>query len=202
MRGRGSGPKPPEDGGAASDAALVRAALRDGREFAPLYVRYRDDIERYCFFCLEDWRDAEEAAQEIFASALRDLARLRNDEGAFRRWLFRIAHNEVYDRQKLRRRWRFAPLEDAFALSDPSPSPEQIAIASDAHDRLVAFLRTLPDRERKVCELRLTGLTNDEIAHALDLENDGAIRTAWSRAAKRTKEWFGIARTGKGGGDG
>src|SRR5215208_7897512 len=79
------------------DGALVRAARLDAHAFAPLYARYRDDVLRYTFYCLGDWDDAADATQEIFANALGGLAGMTGQPDAFRRWLFRIAHDEVHD---------------------------------------------------------------------------------------------------------
>jgi RNA polymerase sigma-70 factor (ECF subfamily) len=192
MRGwRGS---PPPDGGHAEsergDDELMLAARCDARAFAPLYGRYRDDVLRYTFYCLGDWDDAADATQEIFANALGGLAGMTGRDDAFRRWLFRIAHNEVLDRQARRRRRPTEALERAGDVADPAASPEHLAIVGDDHARVLTLIAQLPPDRRRVCELRFAGLTDREIAHVLE-KSEGAVRTAWSRAAAQLRELLG-----------
>src|SRR5215213_8508882 len=84
------------------DADLVRAAQADPRAFEPLHLRYRDRIINYCFYRLAGRTDVDDAASAIFVNALYAPPSFQNRDGSFRSWLFRIAHNEVVDRQKQR----------------------------------------------------------------------------------------------------
>ena len=174
-----------------SDAALTAAARLDRLAFAPLYERYRDDVLRYCFYCLGDWDEAADAAQQVFANAMAGLPRFADRDDTFRPWLFRIAHNEVCTRQTRRSRRPQNPLEDARRIVDPSPSPEDLAIAADDHQRLLLLLEHLPPDRRRVCELRCAGLTDKEIARILG-KSDGAVRTAQSRAIAQLRGLMGI----------
>jgi RNA polymerase sigma-70 factor (ECF subfamily) len=201
MRGRRGGDHPPDctlATGEPDDGALVRAARLDSRAFAPLYARYRDDVLRYTYYCLGDWDDAADATQEIFANALGGLAGMTGQPDAFRRWLFRIAHNEVSDRHDRRRRHATETLEHAGHLADPSSSLEQRAIVEDDHARVVALIAQLPPDRRRVCELRFAGLTDREIAHVL-AKSDGAVRTAWSRAAAQLRDLLRVGLATGGG---
>jgi len=203
MRGWRRGRQPPEDEAprdSAADAELVRASLIDRRAFAPLYTRYRDDVLRYCFYCLGDWEDAADAAQDVFLSALGGLPRLGERDDAFRGYLFRIAHNEVYDRQQRRRRRPIGPLDAALEIEDPTPSPEHLAVVGDDHTRLLTLLNQLSGDRRRLCELRFAGLTDKEIAQVLG-KSEGTVRTAWSRAASQLRDLMGVALARKGGGD-
>lgn len=185
--------QPPSEGtldAEAGDADLVLAARLDTRAFASLYLRYRDDVLRYAYYCLGDWDEAADAAQEIFTHALAGLPRLR-DGGGFRGWLFRIAHNEICDRQNHRRTRSMTPWDDALGLHDPAPSPEHLAMVNDDHARLLALLGRLPADRRRVCELRFAGLTDREIATVLG-KHEGAVRTSWSRAAAQLRDLMGI----------
>src|SRR5215213_3921189 len=114
----------------AGGAALVAAARVDRRAFAPLYERYCDDLLRYCFYCLGDWDDAADAAQQVFANAMAGLSHFTDRDDSFRPWLFRIAHNEVCTRQQQRSRRPQRPLLDAALVVDYAPSPEDLAIAA------------------------------------------------------------------------
>src|SRR5918998_684933 len=61
----------------ASDAILVSRALREREAFAALYLRYLDEMSRFCFLRLHDEDAARDATQQIFAQALAGLAHHR-----------------------------------------------------------------------------------------------------------------------------
>ena len=183
-----------------SDAALAAAARLDRRAFAPLYERYRDDVLRYCFYCLGDWDEAADAAQQVFANAMAGLPRFIDRGDSFRPWLFRIAHNEVCTRQTRRSHRPQQQIEDAAELVDPAPSPEELAIAADDHQRLRLLLGRLPPDRRRVCELRFAGLTDKEIAPILG-KSEGAVRTAQSRAIAQLRDLLGVGLAPTGGHD-
>jgi RNA polymerase sigma-70 factor (ECF subfamily) len=177
--------------GLASDVALVAAARLDRLAFAPLYERYRDDVLRYCFYCLGDWDEAADAAQQVFANVLAGLPRFADRGDSFRPWLFRIAHNEVCTRQRQRSRRPQSQLQDAAEIVDPAPSPEDITIAADDHQRVRLLLGRLPPDRRRVCELRFAGLSDKEIAGILG-KSEGAVRTAQSRAIAQLRDLLGV----------
>jgi len=188
---------PPPDP-AAGDAVLAAAARVDVQAFAILYERYRDDLLRYAFYCLGEWDEAADATQQVFANAMAGLPRFEDRDDSFRPWLFRIAHNEVSTRLSRRSRRPQRPLLDAAEVVDSGPSPEELTIAADDHERLRALLACLPPERRRVCELRFAGLTDKEIARILG-KSEGAVRTAQSRAIAQLRDLMriGLARTGE-----
>jgi RNA polymerase sigma-70 factor (ECF subfamily) len=181
-----------------SDAAVMAAARLAPLAFAPLYQRYRDDLLRYCFYCLGDWDEAADATQQIFANAIAGLNRFADRGDSFRPWLFRIAHNEVCSRQQKRSRRPQSPLVDAAEVVDPAPSPEELAIAADDHERVQVLLAHLTPERRRVCELRFAGLQDKEIAHILG-KSEGAVRTAQTRAIAQLRDLLGVALAQSGG---
>src|SRR3954452_14713555 len=106
-----------------ADVDLVDAARDNRLAFGSLYERYRDDLLRYCFYCLGDWDDAADATQQVFTNAIAALPRFTDRDDSFRPWLFRIAHNEVLARQQRRARRPQRPLLDAAEVIDCGPSP-------------------------------------------------------------------------------
>lgn len=173
-----------------SDADLAAAARLDRLAFAPLYERYRDDMLRYCYYCLGDWDEAADAAQQVFANAMAGLPRFVDRGDSFRPWLFRIAHNEVCTRQTRRSRRPQQQIEDVAEIVEPATSPEERAIAADDHQRLRLLLTSLPPDRRRVCEMRFAGLTDREIASILG-KSEGAVRTAQSRAIAQLRGLLG-----------
>src|SRR6266851_10115075 len=89
---------------------LLRA--RDGdlaafEEFVRLFERR---VRALLSRLLDDLRDVDEAAQDVFVQAWRNLDRFRGDAAPFT-WLYRIAVNEALQRAR-RKRLDTQPLDD------------------------------------------------------------------------------------------
>jgi RNA polymerase sigma-70 factor (ECF subfamily) len=175
-----------------SEAALVRLAQSSPSAFEPLYLLYRDRILGYCYRRLGDRDDAEDAASAVFVAALRGLSgfRDRGRDDSFRAWLFRIAHNEVAMRHRSRSRHPEQFLTDADEVTDPTVSPEDLAVRADGHRRLAGLMAILPPRERETIELRLADLTTREIAQILGA-TEQSVRAAQARAVARLRAAMG-----------
>jgi RNA polymerase sigma-70 factor (ECF subfamily) len=111
-----------------SDADLVEAA-QHGRldSFGALYQRYHNPMVALAYAQLGDKHTAEDAAQEVFAIACRDLGSLR-DRAKFAAWLGGICRNVC--RQMLRVKVRPTPLPGspaAVARASRTPKRELIA---------------------------------------------------------------------------
>ena len=145
------------------EAAVIAAAQHDPRAFAPLYEVYADAVYRYCYRRLGDPDAAADATSAIFTRALSALPRYH--DRSFRSWLFAIAHNTVIDG------WRTTRVEARLDIeagrADSAAGPEEVALREDAGREMHALLGQLPRDQRHVVELRLAGLTNQEIADTL-----------------------------------
>jgi RNA polymerase sigma-70 factor (ECF subfamily) len=166
------------------DDALVAAAKRDSAVFAVLYRRYADVIYRYCHRRLGNREAAEDATSLVFTKALDALPRYR--AGGFRSWLFAIAHNTIANDLRGSGREQGRPIEAASSLADPSRGPEEIAIGNEARGTIQGLLALLPDDERRLLELRLSGLSGPEIARVLG-RSPGAVKVAQFRAIARLR---------------
>lgn len=170
------------------DDALVAAARHDPAAFATLYRRYVDAIFRYCHRRLGSREAAEDATSLVFTRALDALPRYREREfsGHFRSWLFAIAHNTIANELRGSDRQNDRPIEAADELADPARGPEEIAIGNEARGTIQALLALLPDDERRLLELRLSGLSGPEIARVLG-RSHGAVKVAQFRAIARLR---------------
>lgn len=178
----------PSSTGEADDAADLAAwAAGDRDAFARLYRRYVSPVYRYCHRRLGSREAAEDATALVFAKVLTALPTYRG--GPFRSWLFTIAHNVVTDHFRTAK--PTAPIETAPDIVDSSPSPEDQVLAAEEGRWLRGLLDQLPADQRRVVELRLSGLTNPEIAHVLG-RNHAAVRSAQSRAVARLRTLLGI----------
>jgi RNA polymerase sigma factor (sigma-70 family) len=139
-------------------AAMVAGGSDDA--FATLYGRHHQAIYRYCLSLLRQEADARDALQSSMLAALSSL-RASPIEGAFKPWLFQIAHNQSIS--IIRGRAREAPT-DAPSTAAFTDDPE----AREQFRTLVSDLVALPDRQRGAIVMReLSGLSYTEIAAAL-----------------------------------
>lgn len=176
------------------DSRLVARARRDRQAFAALYDRYLDPIYRYCYVRLGSREGAEDATSLVFTKAMDALPSYRGrgpsggPQGAFRSWLFAIAHNVVTDAHRAVR-----PVESltaAEAVVDPASAPDELALRQDAGRAVRRSLLQLSPDQRDVVELRLAGLTGPEIAAALG-KSHAAVRIAQFRAFARLRVLLG-----------
>jgi RNA polymerase sigma-70 factor (ECF subfamily) len=141
------------------DHELVeRSAAGDLDAFAELVRAYEHRVASVLYRLLDDYRDVEEATQDVFVQAWRNLPRFRGDAQLFT-WLYRIAVNEALMRRR-RKRTELQELDDRLpAPPDPEPG---------LRDLLVRELAALPFEYRAAVVLRdVEGLTNAEVAEAL-----------------------------------
>jgi len=162
-----------------SDTVLVEAAQHGRLEsFGALYQRYHNPIVALAYAQLGDKHAAEDAAQEVFAIACRDLRSLRERE-KFGAWLGGICRNVT--RQMLRVKTRTAPLpsEPAETSSDgPSEREEQ-------WDAVRRAVWRLPTDERELIVMRyFNGFSQARISQVLDL-TPAAVNGRLTRAKRK-----------------
>src|SRR6266545_949213 len=153
------------------DDRLLRARRGDLSAFNELVLEHQGLVFNLCFRLLGQRQSAEDACQEAFISAWRNLAGLRGD--AFRPWLLRIAANTCHD--ELRRRVRrpsssldVALEEGAPEPPDSGPSPESNLLAGELRRELDTALQALPEEQRVAIVLcDVEGLDYGEIAEAM-----------------------------------
>lgn len=174
----------------AADAELV-ARARDGDldAFAELVRRHEQHVRTILLRLLGNERDAEEATQDAFVQAWRNLDRFRGEAAVFT-WLYRIAVNEALGR--LRRKRPVTTGLDAAAeqeLAGPSEEePDRAAELNELHGYLAVRIRELPFEYRAPLVLRdVLGLSNDEVAAVLELSVP-ATKSRIHRARMRIRE--------------
>jgi RNA polymerase sigma-70 factor, ECF subfamily len=175
------------------DADDVAAAQRDRAAFAALYRRYVERVYGYCFYILGDHHDAEDATERAFLSALGAIDRFSDRGATFRAWLFRIAHNEVANALRRRRRHRTTTLDTA---ADPvAPGDPWTAVEAADERRLVReAISRLPRDRRQVLVLRFVdGLSSREVASVLG-RSEGAVRVLQHRALRDLAVILGVPR--------
>jgi RNA polymerase sigma-70 factor, ECF subfamily len=184
-----------------ADAELVaRARQGDLEAFAELVRRHEHRVRAVLFRLLDDERDVEEATQDAFVQAWRNLDSFRGDAAVFT-WLYRITVNQALARLR-RKRLPLAELDDAAERQIAAPGssePHDAAETRDLHAFLADRIRELPLDYRAPLVLRdLVGLSNDEVAAILDLSVPAAksrIHRARMRIRDDLERW-GTDRSG------
>jgi RNA polymerase sigma-70 factor (ECF subfamily) len=176
---------------AAPDAGVEAELLRRGLAgdldaFNGLVELHQRLVFNICLRMLGNGMAAEDATQEAFVSAWRNIASFRGQ--SFRAWLTRIAANACTD--ELRRRGRRhtvsldepAPGEDVVPdVPDHAPGPEEAALRT-AQRRLIgrALLELPSDQRLAVVMCDVQGFAYEEIAEAMGT----SVGTVKSRIAR------------------
>jgi RNA polymerase sigma-70 factor (ECF subfamily) len=155
---------------AADDQSLLaRAREGDLDAFAELVHRYEHRVRAVLLRLLEDDRDVEEATQDSFVQAWRNLHRFRGDAAVFT-WLYRIAVNEAFARLR-RKRLSTVEIDDApERMPQAVDSAQEVAESSELEAFLAERIRALEPEYRAPLVLRdVIGLSNQEVADVLEL---------------------------------
>jgi RNA polymerase sigma-70 factor, ECF subfamily len=165
---------------------LSRAREGDVDAFADFVRLFERRIRAVLSRLLDDERDIDEAAQDTFVQAWRNLQRFRGEAAPFT-WLYRIAVNEALQRTR-RKRLEVAPLEPENIEQRPgsdagrAPAADVEAAGREALAFLTERVRRLPDEARVPLVLRdVEGWAYDEVAAVLDL-SVSAVKSRVHRA--------------------
>lgn len=154
---------------------LERAREGDLDAFAEFVRLFERRVRSVLGRLLDDERDVDEAAQDTFVQAWKNLHRFRGDAAPFT-WLYRIAVNEALQRNR-KKKLDTRPLDEVPELdhrADPTPGQPLPADVQAAHRESITFLaerlRELPFESRAPLVLRdLEGWSYEEVAETLDL---------------------------------
>lgn len=157
------------------DAELAALAQAGDREaFGVLVSRYAAQARRVARAALGNTADADDAAQDGFLAALKNLGRY-DPQRPFGPWLLRIVANAATDRL---RRGRVRAAEGLPAsLAAPQPGPDRETDSRAFQEALRAALATLPERQRMAIVLfDVEGYSHAEIAEMLRVPQ-GTVRS-------------------------
>lgn len=163
------------------DYVLLRKALdhNDQQAYAELMRLYRDSIYFMLVRMVKNKDDAEDLTLMTFGKAFRYLDKY-TPKYAFSTWLYRIALNNSIDFLRVKNNMPQYFEEDLYTSSTTSiidksednlqRTPEEEIIDKQRLQLLRAAVSELPDRYRRVIELRYyEDLAYDEIAERLSL---------------------------------
>ena len=165
---------------------LVEKATGGNREaFSEIARRLMKPIVALTYRMTGDRDTAFDLAQETFVTAWQRLKSFRGEAG-FESWLYRIATNKTLNHLESERRLA-APRATDPDPADNSGTPETILEKRQMREDVLAFMRTLPEQQRVVFNLRFyRELQFDEIATILG-KSVGTVKTHYREAVKKLR---------------
>jgi len=179
-----------------------RIAQRDARAFEVLMRRHNRLLYRLARSILKDDAEAEDAVQEAYLAAYRNIAGFRGG-AKLSTWLARIVMNEAYARLRNRKRvgavvvsleadWpredRETFMEEEAMAEDKAERPDAAAMRTELRRLLERRIDALPEQFRTVFILRdVEELSVEETAECLDVP-PATVRTRAFRARALLRE--------------
>ncbi len=159
---------------------VLRAKTNDSDAFAELYALTYNKVYNYCRHYLRDNHLAQDAMQEVFILALKNLSKL-NDPTLFIAWLNRISFNVCYDMSIKQKNTsnQVTDTEILHIIQDEhlGSNPESNYEKKDESQRLKEALDTLPFNEKQVLIMRYYNeMKLEEIAAAMDISRSSVKR--------------------------
>lgn len=179
------------------ELALIRSAQKgDLDSFNRLVLAYQELVYNQAYRVMGEYSAAEDATQEAFISAYRNLRSYRG--GSFRAWLLRIVTNACYDELRRRKRRPSTPLEPLDAdneviespywMVDTGASPEEVSEQVELNQAIQHCLQGLPEDFRlAVILVDMQGFDYQEAAEAMG-KPVGTVKSRLSRARMRLRE--------------
>ena len=165
---------------------IVRARSGELTAYGEIIRRFQDMAYGYAYSMLGDFHLAEDAAQEAFIQAYRDLSKLR-EPAAFPGWFRRIVLKHC-DRLTRGEHIPTRPLSAASGMASKEPNPAEAIEKAEIEDAVLAAIRSLPEVERSVTTLfYINGYSQEDIAGFLELPVT-TVNNRLHASRKRLKE--------------
>ena len=157
------------------EESLVRQAKEgDQKAFSRLYEENFDRIYRYVAVRIGDRTEAEDMTQQVFLKALQSISSFKWKGIPFSAWLFRIAHNQVVDHLRKKKKQAAVLFDESLARSDSNP--QLMAERSLDIEQLLSATKRLTEAQREVISLRFASeLPITQVAKIMG-KSEGAIK--------------------------
>lgn len=158
---------------------VIRAGNNDSDAFAELYALTYNKVYNFARHYLRDAHLAQDAMQEVYISALKNLTKL-SDPTLFIAWLNRITFNVCYDMSQKTNRVNASAAPEILEFVqdyDPLSNPEAHYQQKDEYARLHIAMDSLPFQEKQVLTMRYyNNMKLEDIADAMDISRSTVKR--------------------------
>lgn len=163
----------------------VLAAAKTGADWAwgRLYADLAGAVVGY--LSTRGASDPEDLAGETFLQVARNIHSFDGSEGAFRSWVFVIAHRRLIDSRRANGR---RPAATSLEFDPEGGNVESEAIERLTTSELVTAFKVLTEEQREVLALRvIANLSLEETAHLVG-KSIGAVKALQRRALETLRE--------------
>ncbi len=150
---------------------IARAAEGDAAGLEALYDQYSRPVFSLLLRMLQDQQLSEDLTQEVFLRVWQRASSFNPDRGRLASWIFQIAHHAAVDEIRRRKSRPQRPHSSSeapasmLAITDGSPTPDELAIGSLQREAIAEALSKLPLNQREAIEMSyFDGMTQAEIA--------------------------------------
>ncbi len=181
-----------------SDSKLISLYIKGNEEsFEVLLNRYKSKVFTNIYLIVKDTYVAEDLTQDTFIKAIKTLRGNKyNEEGKFKPWILRIAHNLAIDYFRKKKRYPTIVMEDGSNVFNTlafSEAPyENLQVQQDTKNKLRSFIEELPENQREVIMMRhYQEMSFQDIAESTDVSINtalGRMRYALINLRKKMKQ--------------
>ena len=164
----------------------------DQNAFTQIVETYQNPVYNMCYRMLGDPQSAEDAAQEAFWRAYKNLHRY-DPNRPFATWLLSIAAHYCIDMQR-RKRLPTIDLDEIieYGVEDTNPDPESMMAKNELSDDIQARMAGLSESDRAVLVLRYWyEMTEEEICKTLSITKS-PVKSRLHRARKHMAEQWSL----------
>lgn len=187
-------PERPDDDVAAIQELVEPAVHGDAAARAALLALIRPRVLRLCRSKLGPAQSgspsADDVTQDVCLGVLLALPSYRLADRPFWSFVVGIAKHKIADAVRAKCRNRAEPVADLPEVVAAAAGPEQQALARELAERLDRALSQLPDRQRRVLELRLRWQLSAEETAAIVGSTPTSVRVTQHRVLKRLRPSF------------
>ncbi|MCW8109490.1 sigma-70 family RNA polymerase sigma factor [Alteromonas ponticola] len=149
---------------------VAKARNGDKKAWFTLIQRYEQPIYQYGIRMTGNTHDAADLMQDIFVSVFKSLSNYRG-EGAFRGWLFKIAHYRCMEFYRRKRPQQ--SLDECPEQISEEDTPEIGMLSDESSKQVLKAMQKLSVAQKAVVELKFFHhFTFDEIAQQLGLSSN------------------------------
>src|SRR5262245_34733122 len=168
------------------ESLIHRVRQGDDEAYEAVVRRFQDMAVGYGYSLLRDFQLAEDAAQEAFFEAYRNLDKLQ-EPAAFPGWFRRIVFKQC-DRITRKRSFTESPLDGTGEPASQEASQIDALEQSELKDKILTAIDSLPEHERAATMLYyIGGYSQEEVAEFLDVPVT-TIKKRLHSARKRLRE--------------
>ncbi len=178
----------------------LMAQVQRGHQSAmnALYERYSSRVYGMAMQKLAEPAEAEDATHDVFVSLWQKSSTFRPDRGNVSSWLLAIAHNQIIDRLRRKRRmaeaYRVVALDPTSVAESGTDDPQAATEQGEAAQRVRRALEVLPPEQHEVVTLSYYhGFSGSQIADRLELPL-GTVKGRMRLAMGKLREELGPYR--------